>query len=210
MLLEDETSARAWLRENWGDERLGLLERFAAKLVSEVSTQNLISSSTITSLWRRHIADSAQLLLHVPRETSQWLDLGTGAGFPGIVAAILHPDISITLIENRRLRITWLERVIAELRLSNCRIVGMGVERIPPQTADVISARAFARLYKTLALASRFSTEQTLWLLPKGRNAGQELQSLPARQREIFRMAPSITDRDAKVLVGRGRVILPS
>jgi 16S rRNA (guanine527-N7)-methyltransferase len=75
-------------------------ERLIAMLVEENARQNLVSAASLGEVWRRHIVDSAQLVAHVPRETSgAWLDLGTGAGFPGLVVAALRPDMTVRMVD---------------------------------------------------------------------------------------------------------------
>jgi 16S rRNA (guanine527-N7)-methyltransferase len=181
------------------------LEQLASLVVEENSRQNLIAKSSESSIWVRHLADSAQLLAHVPRETSPWLDLGTGAGFPGIVIAALRPNAQCVLIESRKKRVEWLERAAAALRLTNCRVVGKRLEHVESFEAAVISARAFAPLPKLIELSARFSTRSTLWLLPKGRSAVQELSSLSERTGAMFHVEQSVTDGEAGIVMGTGR-----
>jgi 16S rRNA (guanine527-N7)-methyltransferase len=134
---------------------------------------------------------------------SPWLDLGTGAGFPGIGSALLT-ERPVIMVESRARRIDFLERVIAATRISgHARVEGKPLERVVSFPAAVISARAFAPLDRLLRLANRFSTEKTLWLLPKGKNAVKEWQELPKSQRDMFHVEHSITDADARILVGR-------
>ena len=92
-MIDSEDSARDWLRSlpECDDAAMARLEQLVALLIEENARQNLVSAASLDSVWQRHIADSAQLLPHVPRETSSpWLDLGTGAGFPGLVIAALR------------------------------------------------------------------------------------------------------------------------
>lgn len=179
------------------------LERLIGALREENRCQNLVASATLDSVWQRHIADSAQLLEFVPRETGAWLDLGTGAGMPGLVIAAMRPQWSIVLVESRRKRIEWLERMRNELALDRCRIEGARLEHVGTVPAGIISARAFAPLKRILSLSARFSTSETLWLLPKGRSAEQELQELPKRQRALFHVEQSRTDAESGIIVGR-------
>ena len=130
------------------------------------------------------------------------MDLGTGAGFPGLVIAIIRDDIRMVVVESRRRRIEWLERVASELKLTNFEVVGQKLEAVPTSLVDVISARAFAPLETLLALACRFSTKRTLWLLPKGRSAVQEVEELHGWS-HTFHVEPSITDSNAGIIVGR-------
>jgi 16S rRNA (guanine527-N7)-methyltransferase len=178
------------------------LDRFAAALREENERQNLVARATLESVWQRHIADSAQLLDHVPRETALWLDLGSGAGMPGLIVAAMRPEWPVVLVESRRKRIEWLERMAGDLGLANCRVEGLRLEAVESVPAGVISARAFAPLDRIVRLSARFSTADTLWVLPKGRSAAQELQELPKRQRALFHVEQSRTDSESGIIVG--------
>ena len=182
------------------------LERFVPLLLEESARQNLISAGSLASVWQRHIADSVQLLAHVPHETSLWLDLGTGAGFPGLVIALARPDMSICLVESRKKRIAWLESVRDHFGLSQCQVLGSRLEHVESFPAGVISGRAFAPLDRLVALSARFSTPDTLWLLPKGRSAAQELVKQSAHVQRMFHVERSATDPEAGLLIGRGKV----
>jgi 16S rRNA (guanine527-N7)-methyltransferase len=100
--------------------------------------------------------------------------------------------------------VEWLERVIAQLGLPNCRVIGARLELVPSLPAGHISARAFAPLMKLLRLSARFSTPATTWLLPKGRSAAQELAEEPAAIRSMFHVEQSATDPEAGILIGTG------
>ncbi|MBF5090373.1 16S rRNA (guanine(527)-N(7))-methyltransferase RsmG [Novosphingobium sp. NBM11] len=207
MTITSEADAQAWLRDRLGVDAAGMarLTRLADLLVAENERQNLVARGTLAHVWQRHIVDSAQLL-DVPRETlpaGPWLDLGTGAGFPGLVVAALQPERHVTLVDSRRLRTEWLERAAAALDLANVEVILARVEDVPALIASVISARAFAPLDKLLLLSARFSTPDTLWLLPKGAKAKHELDMLPKSWRHMFHVEQSLTDPDAGVIAGR-------
>lgn len=202
-MILDEEGARAWLRQlpECDAAAMARLERLAELLAAENQRQNLVSAASLGEVWRRHIADSAQLLPHVPRGTSPWLDLGTGAGFPGLVVAALRPDCEVVLVESRKRRIEWLERAAADLGLNRVCVRGSRLEDVPGQKVAVISARAFAPLDRLLELSARFSTSDTIWLLPKGRSAQQELAMLRGWN-HTFHVEQSLTDSEAGVIVG--------
>ena len=206
-ILKAEAAVRGWLIDELGcgPEAIERLERLVAMLRDENTRQNLVSASSLEHIWVRHIADSAQLL-HVSRETSgPWIDLGTGAGFPGLVVAACRPRLHVHMVESRRRRIEWLERAVTELGLNQARVEPCRVEDVETFAADVISARAFAPLPRLVGLAARFSTRETLWLLPKGRNGQKELDEMRKRTREMFHVERSLTDAESVILVGRGR-----
>jgi 16S rRNA (guanine527-N7)-methyltransferase len=177
------------------------LADFEALLRTEGASQNLISRASFDHLNLRHIADSAQLLAHAPSTPGEWLDLGSGAGFPGLIVALLSSH-RVTLVESRRLRIEILGRAAAVLGVSErTTILGAPLERVPPRPFDVISARAFAPLPKLLALAHPFSTEKTRWILPKGRSAQTELAAAQSSWQGDFRLEPSLTDAGAGIII---------
>ena len=175
------------------------LDAFAALLRAENERQNLVSKSSLDQLWLRHFADSAQLLRFAPSTEATWVDLGSGAGFPGLVIAALHKG-PVTLIEERRLRVEFLRRAVEILRI-DVEILGSKVERVERRPFDVISARAFAPMPRLLELGTGFSTKKSLWVLPKGRNAQAELEALDPSWQGEFRLEPSVTDDSARIIV---------
>ncbi|MFN3425203.1 MAG: 16S rRNA (guanine(527)-N(7))-methyltransferase RsmG [Novosphingobium meiothermophilum] len=204
--LSSEDEAQEWLRDTLGVDDAGMarLHQLVSLLEEENQRQNLVARGTLPHAWVRHIVDSAQLL-HVSRETvpdGTWLDLGTGAGFPGLVIAALQPDRPVALVDSRRLRTEWLERAARLLGLANAQVILSRVEDLPTTTYAAISARAFAPLDRLVTLSARFSTPATLWLLPKGARAAQELEMLPESWNHLFHVEQSLTDPQAGIIVG--------
>jgi len=208
MILANEDEARGFCADLADSSGMARLDRLAAMVVAENARQNLIAKASEGTIWQRHLADSAQLLAYVPRETeahAAWLDLGTGAGFPGLVVAAMRPEWDVVLVESRKKRVDWLSRAAEELGLDKCRVEGKKLEHVESFAAGVISARAFAPLAKLLSLSARFSTRDTLWLLPKGRSAVQELAGLPQQTARMFHVEQSVTDSEAGIMIGTGR-----
>lgn len=204
-MIASETEARSFVREQCGVEAVERFERLEALLREENRHQNLVSAASLDEVWTRHFADSVQLLCHVPRETGGlWLDLGTGAGFPGLAIALASTGFSVVMVESRRRRCDWLRAAADKLLLANTQVVHSRLEVVDSFPASVISARAFAPMPKLLNLSARFSTADTYWVLPKGRSARQELDTLPNRAAKLFHVEQSLTDRDAGIIVGRG------
>lgn len=202
IMTEDE--ARDWIgaRLEADAAAMARLSQLALLLAEENTRQNLVSAASLAHVWQRHFADSAQLLTLIPDQTSgTWLDLGTGAGFPGLVIAILRPDLEVVMVESRARRVEWLRRVAETLGLAKARVVGQRLELVESFTASVISARAFAPLDRLLELSVRFSTSDTIWLLPKGRSARDEVDRLSGWA-HTFHVEQSLTDPDAGVIVG--------
>lgn len=203
-MIETESQARAWVAALPQADALALerLDRLAVLLAEENERQNLVSSASLAETWKRHIADSAQLLIHTDSEAGPWLDLGTGAGFPGLVIACLLPDSEVLMVESRARRIEWLTRAAESLGLTRAEVLGSRLELVPGRPVRTISARAFAPLDKLLDLSARFSTPDTTWLLPKGRSARQELDALSGWQ-HVFHVEQSLTDPEAGIIVGK-------
>lgn len=205
-MIDSEVSARFGVAQSCPQDAMLRFDCLIAALRVENQIQNLVAKNSLLFSWQRHVADSLQILDHVPRGTSNCLDLGSGAGFPGLVLAIARTSMEVHLVESRRLRTVWLERMVSELELSNARVHGSTVANVPTFEAQLITARAFAPLPKLLGSAARFSTERTVWVLPKGRSAAQEVTGLPKELRSMFHVKPSRTDTGSGIVVGQGRV----
>ena len=206
-VIAGEDEARAYVTGLTDAAGMARLEAFAALVLAENQRQNLIAKATEAHIWQRHIADSAQLLENVSRETlganagGPWLDLGSGPGFPGMVIAALCPNMPVVLVESRARRAAFLEACITALALPKCRVEAQRLERVAPFPARAISARAFAPLAKLLSLSAPFSTSATRYVLPKGRSAAQELESLKPSIRAMFHVKHSLTDPEAGIIV---------
>lgn len=201
-MTEDE--ARHWVaaRFDVSRETMARLDAFASLLRAESDHQNLVSKASLDALWGRHIADSAQLLAFAPGPAATWVDLGSGAGFPGLVIAALQRG-PVTLIEARRLRVDFLRRAAAAMGV-DVEIIPTRVERVPPRAFDAITARAFAPLGRLLELGTALSTRKSRWVLPKGRNAQCELEALDPSWQGRFELHASMTDADAQIIVADG------
>lgn len=202
---EDRDWSCEWLVRTLGVQAGALekLELLIANLATENERQNLVANGTLPFSWSRHIVDSLQLLAHVPRETSRtWLDLGTGAGFPGLACAVVSQTVQFTLVEQRPLRTQWLHRQVEALELANVDVKTVNIAALPIAPFDVISARAFAPLSRLLKLSAAFSTPATQWVLPKGRSATQELNELKG-WRHTFHVEQSVTDPQSGIITGK-------
>ena len=182
-------------------EALDRLDLYAALLREGNERQNLVAAATLGSLWERHILDSAQLARFEPCPGSSWVDIGSGAGLPGVVLACLIGG-PVTLVEPRRLRSEFLQTVVLELGLS-VTVIGARAQRVAG-SFDVITGRAVASLSKFIDLSSHLSTKNTVWVLPKGRNAQSELAEAERTWQGVFHVEQSVTDADSRIIVGTG------
>lgn len=181
-------------------ETVGKIMRYVELLTGAATVQNLISSSTIDEVWNRHILDSAQLVRLEPRGGASWADVGSGAGLPGLVVAMLTEG-PVTLIEPRRLRAEFLRKAVEDLDLASRVVVEQAkVERVAGQFG-VITARAVAQLDQLFAITHHLSNSETVWVLPKGRNAQSELAQARRNWHCEVRVEQSCTDPESEILV---------
>jgi len=200
-MTEDE--ARTWVRERFGVPRETLLERFGAIVLAEADRQNLISAGTRADIWVRHLADSAQLIPLAEAAEGSWIDIGTGAGFPGLVVALLT-DRAVHLIEPRAKRATFLREAAAALGLANrVTVHAQRAQMVQSSPAAVISARAVASLRELFGAARHLSTRSTLWLLPKGRNAQSEVEDVTRAWQGVFHVEQSLTQAESSIVIAR-------
>ena len=192
-----EVSGRPVSRETY--ERL---VRYGALVRDESARQNLVSRATLDALWERHVLDSAQLVRFEPQIGASWVDIGSGAGLPGLVIASLVVG-PVLLVEPRRLRADFLGRAIAELGLHpRVSVASMKVEKVAGRF-DVITARAVAPLDRLLAISTHLSTRKTVWALPKGRSVQSELAEARRNWQCEATSVPSRTDPESEILVLR-------
>ena len=185
---------------NVSRETSRLLEIYVRILLDENERQNLISKSTVEEIWQRHVADAAQLVRFAPRPDSSWLDIGSGAGLPGMVIAILTEG-PMTLVEPRKLRADFLSSTVERIGLAHrVTVQGAKVERVTG-AFDVLTARAVASLDVLLSISSHLSTDKTLWLFPKGKSARNELDEARRSWQGVFRLEPSMTSEEGAILV---------
>lgn len=179
------------------------LEAFAELLLKWSARVNLVASSTHGDVWRRHLLDSAQLVPLAPPNPSHWLDLGSGGGLPGIVCAILcaerSPETRFTLVESDRRKAAFLATCARTLRLS-ATVRAERIEALPPQRADVVTARALAPLVRLFALAAPHATAGSCLLFPKGARHETEIAAARTQWRFTVERLPSITDASARIL----------
>ena len=188
---------------------LDRLESYSRLLTQWQAKINLVAPGTLTEVWHRHFADSAQLVRFAPPLAETWLDLGSGAGFPGLVVATLLAEegkCRVTLCESDTRKAAFLADVKRKL--------GLAVDIIPARIetdsthgtvgrVDVVSARALAPLQRLVPLAAPFFHEQTVGLFPKGREADKEIAEAAMSWQFEAELVPSLTDREGRIAVIR-------
>lgn len=190
-------------------ETLDRLSAYAALLKRWQKTINLVAPSTLEQVWWRHFADSAQLMALAPPDARHWLDLGSGAGFPGLVLAILlgeRAGARVTLIESDSRKAAFLSEVARQTGVA-VDIWPQRIEKAATQykvgEVDVIVARALAPMPRLLALAAPYFTEGTVGLFLKGREVQSEIDEARRQWDFAAELVPSITDRDGRIAVIR-------
>jgi 16S rRNA (guanine527-N7)-methyltransferase len=174
------------------------LRCYADLLVRWQGRINLIGPATLPDLWQRHFLDSAQLLPLLPEPTRSLVDLGSGAGFPGLVLAILGVP-QVHLVESDQRKVAFLRAVIAATGVS-ATIHPARIKDLAPFTADIVTARALAPLADLLPLALPFLHASSVCVFPKGRTADQELTLAGQHWRFDLERFPSCTDSAATIL----------
>lgn len=189
---------------NVSRETINDLERFAGLVSKWTAKINLIARGSVETLWERHVIDSVQVYRFAPDYYEKWVDLGSGGGFPGIVAAIVakekHPNAVFVLIESDQRKATFLRTAARELDLP-VTVLASRIEEAPPQGADVVTARALTALSGLIPLVSRHLDSKGIALLHKGRQVKQEIAE--AHRTIAFELEdhPSFTDPEGRLLV---------
>lgn len=184
-------------------DTMACLERYVALAEKWTRHINLVSRATETQIWQRHIADSAQLWSLVPASAQVFADLGSGAGFPGLVLAILarqqRPGTRHVLVESDQRKAAFLREAIRETG-AHVQVICERIERLPGLKAEVVTARALAALPDLLTLAMPHLAPEGVAIFPKG--AGYRAEVEQAQANWVFDLAafPSQTDPDARLL----------
>lgn len=176
------------------------LRDFADLLLKWNKRINLIAPSTAEEIWQRHIEDSLQVI-DLPVDTGCWVDLGSGGGFPGIIAAIARADTTelTTLVESDARKCAFLRQAIAQLNL-RATVIQKRIEDVPPQGATVVSARALADLTRLLNYADLHLADGGEALFLKGKSWGQEVSDAKASWSFDYDVINSRTQADAVIL----------
>lgn len=182
------------------DTHVSLLRRWSQRI-------NLVGRSTLAEVWRRHVADSAQLMPHAPAGARHWVDLGSGAGFPGLVIAALareaRPDLAVTLVESDARKCAFMAEAARAMGLT-VTVLPRRIEDVAPLGADVVSARALAPLPALLPMAARHLSPDGVALFLKGAGANAELTEAAATWHSETRLVRSVTDPSGAVIIARG------
>lgn len=183
------------------------LNQFADMIVREGEKRGLVGPRELDRLWTRHILNSSAVLDFVP-EAGSVIDVGSGAGFPGLVVAICRPKCSVTLVDSMERRCTWLEDAVDELGLQNTQVLhGRSENLIGHVSADIVTARAVARLRKLLGWTMPLLSSGGSLLALKGVSVDEEIdEAIPELRRykaafaDVHAVTPFGTHEETQVL----------
>lgn len=179
-------------------ETLDRLQAYVALLTAWNRRINLVGANTIGDVWRRHILDSAQLLPLLPDDTRIVVDVGSGAGLPGLVLAILGvPEVHLVESDQRKAAFLREAQRVTEAPVT---IHGQRAEQTLRIAADVIVARAVAPVDKLLLMVDKFRGPHTICLFLKGKGVEEELTHLPPALKMKVQILPSRSDPTGRVL----------
>jgi 16S rRNA (guanine527-N7)-methyltransferase len=182
-------------------ETVDQLEALVAALRRWQKAINLVGRATLPDIWVRHVLDSAQLQPLIPADARRLTDLGSGAGFPGLVLAALRPDLEVTLIEADARKAAFLAEASRHMGLGRPPRVLVGrIETVPAAPADILTARALAPLAQLLVWADRHRTDTAICLFHKGKGWQDELTEAMKDWDIPYESFISVTDRDAVIL----------
>ena len=188
-------------------ETLDALKYFEDLVVLWNPAINLISNSSVSDLWSRHIVDSAQLFLFTLPDEGLWLDVGSGGGFPGIVVSIvakeLAPSLRVVLVESDNRKCVFLRTVIRQLGLS-VKVINDRIENVKRDDVVYLSARALLNLNSLLFIVENNVSRETVCVFPKGRSYKKELVESQKNWKFDFSLIDSNTSEDSKVIVLKG------
>lgn len=189
---------------NVSRETIAKLKAYESMVKEWNAKFNLVSKSSVKTLWNRHIIDSVQLMQFIKATDKILYDFGSGAGFPAIVIAIiaeqLFPDLKVNLVESIGKKVTFLNAVKTELNLKNVNVWHDRIENLKISQVDIISSRALASLPKLLEYSNPFCTEKTRLIFPKGENYQEEIKQAKKQWQFEYEITQSITDTSGHIL----------
>ena len=187
-------------RLNFSDHSIEKLKIFANLVLKENKNFNLIGKSTESQIWFRHILDSAQLVKFIDFNLKSLADLGSGAGFPGLVVEIFNKNraFHVKLYEKSSVKRTFLKTVIRELGL-NAEVLGdVNDENID---SDIIICRAFKKLDQVIQVSREIAKKPHKLMILKGQNAQEEIKNSSKTKKYPYKLESSMTNKDSKIIL---------
>ena len=185
---------------NFTDQSIEKLKKFKDLVLNENKKHNLIAKSTENIIWGRHILDSAQLVKFIDFKSNILADLGSGAGFPGIVIEIFnkYKDFHVKLYEKSPVKREFLSQVIKKLEL---KAEVFGDVRDYPIDANIIVCRAFKKLEEVIQVSREIAKKPYKLMILKGQNAQEELKRSSKTKKYPYKLEKSMTNKDSKIIL---------
>ena len=187
-------------RLNFSDHSIEKLKKFTNLVLKENQNYNLIAKSTENQIWHRHILDSAQLVKFIDFNVSSLADLGTGAGFPGLVLEIFNKNkaFHVKLYEKSPVKRRFLIGVIKELSL-NAKVLGDVRDEVID--SDIIICRAFKKLDQIIQVSREIAKKPHKLMILKGQNAQKEIKNSFKTKKYPYKLENSMTNKDSKIIL---------
>ena len=187
-------------RTNVSRETLSRLKAYVELLETWNARHNLVSTRSLADVWRRHVWDSAQLVTYLPKAVKSLVDMGSGAGFPGLVLAeLLRDRVGVVLYEATHKKTEFLAAAAKKMEL-NVGIENRRIEDATPCRVDVVTARALAPLDQLIGYASKFVDKSTICLFLKGQSVASELTEARKSWKMKVSQHQSATDPSGVIL----------
>ncbi len=185
---------------NFNDRSIEKLKKFVELILNENKNHNLIAKSTESSIWDRHILDSAQLVKFIDFKLTSLADLGSGAGFPGLIIEIFNKnkDFHVKLYEKSSVKRQFLTKVINELNL-NAKVCGDYRDEV--LDPDIIVCRAFKKLEKVIQVSREIAKKPHKLMILKGQNAQEEIKNSFKTKKYPYKLETSMTNKDSKIIL---------
>ena len=185
---------------NFTDQSIEKLKDFTNLVLKENKNYNLIAKSTENQIWARHVLDSAQLVKFIDFKRNSLADLGTGAGFPGVVIEIFNKNkaFHVKLFEKSPVKRQFLLRVIKELNL-NAEVLGDVQYQV--LDTDIIICRAFKKLDRIIQVSREIAKKPHKLIILKGQNAQEELNKSFKTKKYPYKLENSITNNKSKIIL---------
>ena len=185
---------------NFSDHSIEKLKRFTNLVLKQNKNYNLIAKSTENQIWYRHILDSAQLVKFIDFNVRSMADLGTGAGFPGLVVEIFNKNkaFHVKLYEKSPVKRRFLKAVIKELSL-NAEVLGDVRDEVID--SDIIICRAFKKLDQIIQVSREIAKKPHKLMILKGQNAQKEIKNSFKKKKYPYKLESSMTNKDSKIIL---------
>ena len=185
-------------------ETINKLKTYQSLLIEWQKKFNLVSRSSLEDSWGRHFLDSMQLFKYIPEKALNLADFGSGAGFPGMVLAVMAqektPYLKVVLVESIKKKTLYLNEV-SRATQTPVNIINDRIENLPPQKFDVITSRALTSLKDLLKYAAPFCKKETVCIFPKGRSYASELAEAHKLWSFKCQIEPNEQSSEGKILI---------